>query len=63
MENYFTGELSIEELENYFDSLNKEKLKSELENFINQYLDLSEEEQLKYTETVLYVCRNLNIDL
>lgn len=59
MENYFTGELSIEELENYFDSLNKEKLKSELENFINQYLDLSEEEQLKYTETVLYVCRNL----
>ena len=57
--NYFTDEFSEFELEDHFDSLNKEKLKSELENFINQYLDLSEEEQLKYTETVLYVCRNL----
>ena len=62
--NYFTDEFSEFELEDHFYSLNKEKLKSELENFINQYLDLSEEEQLKYTETVLYVCRNLleNID-
>ena len=57
--NYFTDEFSEFKLEDHFDSLNKEKLKSELENFINQYLDLSEEEQLKYTETVLDVCRNL----
>lgn len=56
--NYFTGEFSKYELKNNFDSLNEEKLKYELENFINQYLDLSEEEQLKFTETVLYVCRN-----
>ena len=56
--NYFTGKFSESELKNHFDSLNEEKLKYELENFINQYLDLSEEEQLKYTETVLYVCRN-----
>jgi len=56
--NYFTGEFSKPELEHYFDFLNDEKLEYELENFINQYLNLSEEEQLKYTETVLYLCSN-----
>lgn len=54
--NYFTGEFSESELKNHFDSLNEEKLKYQLENFINQYLDLSEEEQLKYARTVLVTC-------
>lgn len=57
MSNYFTDKFSESELKNHFDSLDENKLKYELENFINQYLDLSEEEQLKYTEIVLYVCR------
>ena len=56
--NYFTGKFSKSELEDHFDSLNEEKLKSELENFSNQYLKLSEEEQLKYVEPVLDVCRS-----
>ena len=56
--NYFTGKFSKSELEDHFDSFNEEKLKSELENFINQYLKLSEEEQLKYVEPVLDVCRS-----
>ena len=56
--NYFTGKFSKSELEDHFDSLNEEKLKSELENFINQYLKLSEEEQLKYVEPVLYIFRD-----
>ena len=55
MPNYFTEEFSTSGLENYFDSLNEEKLEYELENFINQYLDLSEEEQLKYAGNVLSV--------
>ncbi len=53
--NYFTGKFGKSELEDHFDSLNEEKLKSELENFINQYLKLSEEEQLKCVELVLYI--------
>ena len=57
MSNYFTDKFSEYELKNYFDSLNEEKLKSELENFINQYLKLSEKEQLKYVELVLYIFR------
>ena len=57
--NYYTGEFSEFELKNHFDSLDENKLKYELENFINQYLDLSEEEQLKYADKVLYVCMNL----
>lgn len=57
--NYFTRKFSASGLQNYFDSLNEEKQKYELENFINQYLDLSEEEQLKYAGSVLYVCMNL----
>lgn len=56
--NYFTGKFSKSELEDHFDSLDEEKLKSELENFINQYLKLSEEEQLKYVEPVLYIFRD-----
>lgn len=55
--NYFTDEFSEYELTNHFDSLDENKLKYELENYINQYLELSEEEQLKYAGTVLYVCR------
>ena len=55
MPNYFTDEFSTSGLENYFDSLNEEKREYELENFINQYLDLSEEEQLKYAGNVLSV--------
>ncbi|KXT82163.1 DUF2971 domain-containing protein [Streptococcus oralis] len=62
--NYFTGEFSESELKNYFDSLNEEKLKYQLENFSNQYLKLSEEEQLKYAEPILYIFRDFeeNID-
>ena len=56
--NYFTGKFSKSELEDHFDSLDEEKLKCELENFINQYLKLSEEEQLKYVEPVLYIFRD-----
>ena len=54
--NYFTGEFSESELKNHFDSLNKEKLKYELDNFINQYLDLPEEEQLEFSDYVLDIC-------
>ena len=54
--NYFTGKFNKSELVNHFDSLNEEKLKSELENITNQYLKLSEEEQLKYASDFLYVC-------
>lgn len=54
--NYFTGEFSESELKNHFDSLDEIKLKYELENFANQYLELSEEEQLKYAGSVLSVC-------
>ena len=36
--NYFTGKFSESELKNHFDSLDENKLKSELEIFINQYL-------------------------
>lgn len=54
--NYFTGEFSESELEDHFDSLNEEKLKYELENFIYQYLNLSEDKQLKYAEYVLVIC-------
>ena len=62
--NYFTGEFSESELKNHFDSLDENKLKYELENFTNQYLELSEEEQLKYVEPVLYIFRDFeeNID-
>ena len=56
--NYFKGDFSIDELNNYFNSLDEKNLKHEFENFINQYLDLSEEEQLKYAEPPIYVCRN-----
>lgn len=56
--NYFTGKFSESELENHFDSLDENKLRYELENFTNQYLELSEEEQLKYVEPVLYIFRD-----
>ena len=54
--NYFTGGFSASGLKNHFDSLNEEKLKYELENFSNQYLELSEEEKLKYVGHVYDVC-------
>ena len=54
--NYFTGEFSKSELVNHFGSLDENKLKDELENITNQYLKLSEEEQLKYASDFLYVC-------
>ena len=57
--NYFTGKFSESELKNHFDSFDENKLKYELENFTSQYLELSEEEQLKYAGSVLYVCMNL----
>ena len=62
--NYFTDKFSESELMNHFDSLDEIKLKYELENFSNQYLKLSEEEQLKYVEPVLYIFRDFeeNID-
>ena len=56
--NYFTDKFSESELMNHFDSLDEIKLKYELENFSNQYLKLSEEEQLKYVEPVLYIFRD-----
>lgn len=56
--NYFTGKFSESELENHFESLDENNLKYELENFTNQFSNLSEEEKLKYTETVLRICRN-----
>ena len=55
--NYFTGKFSKSELVNHFGSLDENKLKDELENITNQYLKLSEEEQLKYASDFLYVCR------
>ena len=55
--NYFTGELSVSGLNNLFNSLDEIKMKYELENFINQYLELSKEEQLKYVKPFLEVCR------
>ena len=54
--NYFTGKLSKSELVNHFGSLDENKLKDELENITNQYLKLSEDEQLKYASDFLYVC-------
>ena len=62
--NYFTDKFSESELMNHFDSLDEIKLKYELENFSNQYLKLSEEEQLKYVEPALYIFRDFeeNID-
>ena len=53
--NYFSGEFSKSELLNHFGSLNEITLKYELENFSNQYLELSEEEQLDYVEVILYI--------
>ena len=53
---YFTGKFSESELKNYFYSLDGREQKSELENFINQYLDLSKEEQLQYVKSFLTVC-------
>ena len=54
--NYFTGKFSKSELVNHFGCLDKNKLKYELENITNQYLKLSEEEQLKYARDLLYFC-------
>ena len=54
--NYFTGKFRDFELKKYFDSLDENKLKYELENFTNQYLKLSREKQLKYASDFLYVC-------
>lgn len=57
--NYFTDEFSESELKNHFASLDENKLKYELENFINQYIELSEDKQLEYVDSVLSVCMNL----
>ena len=54
--NYFTGKFSESELMNYFYSLDGREQKSKLENFIYQYLNLSEDKQLKYAEYVLVIC-------
>ena len=51
--NYFTGKFRDFELKKYFDSLDENKLKYELENFTNQYLKLSREKQLKYASDFL----------
>ena len=55
--NYFTGKFSKSELVNHFGSLDENKLKDEFENITNQYLKLSEEEQLKYASDCLYDVR------
>ena len=54
--NYFTGEFSESELKNHFYLLDENKLRYELENFTNQYLNLSEEEQLDYVEAIIDIC-------
>ena len=54
--NYFTGDFSVDELENHFNSLDEIKMKYELENSIYQYLNLSEDKQLKYARNVLVIC-------
>ena len=54
--NYFTGEFSESELKNHFYFLDENKLRYELENFTNQYLNLSEEEQLDYVEAIIDIC-------
>ena len=54
--NYFSGEFSVDELKNYFYSLDGREQNYELVNFSNQYLELSEEEQLDYDEDVLDIC-------
>ena len=61
--NYFTDEFSEYELKNYFYSLDGREQKSELENFINQYLDLSKEEQLKYVKSFLTVCETFVVQI
>lgn len=61
--NYFTSEFSESELKDHFYLLDKNKLKSELENFINQYLELSEEEQLKYVKSFLTVCETFVVQI
>ena len=55
--NYFTGEFSVIRLRNYFDSLDIKELRYELKKFINQYLNLTEEQQFKYAEYILVICR------
>ena len=54
--NYFNGEFSESELKNHFYLLDENKLRYELENFTNQYLNLSEEEQLDYVEAIIDIC-------
>ena len=54
--NYFTDKFSESELKNHFDSLDENKLKYELENFINKYIELSREKQLEYARDFLHVC-------
>ena len=54
--NYFTGKFSESELKNHFYLLDENKLRYELENFTNQYLNLSEEEQLDYVEAIIDIC-------
>ena len=54
--NYFTGKFSESDLKNHFYLLDENKLKYELENFTNQYLNLSEEEQLDYVVATIDIC-------
>ena len=61
--NYFTGKFSESELKIHFYSLYGREQKSELENFINQYLDLSKEEQLKYVKSFLTVCKTFVVQI
>ena len=55
--NDFTDEFSVIRLRNYFDSLDIKELRYELKKFINQYLNLTEEQQFKYAEYILVICR------
>ena len=55
--NYFTDKFSVIRLRNYFDSLDIKELRYELKKFINQYLNLTEEQQFKYAEYILVICR------
>lgn len=54
--NYFTDDFGAFELLDSFTLLDKKERKHELENFINRYLDLSEEEKFAYVEHALVIC-------
>ena len=53
--NYFAGDFGAFELLDFLISLDKKERKNELENFIKEYLGLSEEKQFDYVEHALVI--------